>query len=231
LAVRRFLFSSPFPSLPFNIKVACNEASRPFAMPSRDAETVDISHTSDNNVDHEKPAVPEDKGAIGKLEYDETHGSTSFVEVTQLRQGLHQRHIQMIALAGTIGTGLFLGSGIAITRGGPVGALISYTVVGLAAACVCLATGEMGALVPLSGGINRYAETFVDPALAFAEGCNSIYGVLVGTPAEMVAAAVLVNYWSDISNAVVSNEVETADIRCLESDMFDSGSPSLASQS
>jgi amino acid transporter len=39
------------------------------------------------------------------------------------RRGLHQRHIQMIALAGTIGTGLFLGSGKAISRGGPLGAL------------------------------------------------------------------------------------------------------------
>jgi amino acid permease len=39
------------------------------------------------------------------------------------RRGLHQRHIQMIALAGTIGTGLFLGSGKAIARGGPLGAL------------------------------------------------------------------------------------------------------------
>lgn len=39
------------------------------------------------------------------------------------RRGLHQRHIQMIALAGTIGTGLFLSSGKAIARGGPLGAL------------------------------------------------------------------------------------------------------------
>ena len=39
------------------------------------------------------------------------------------RRGLHQRHIQMIALAGTIGTGLFLGSGKAIARGGPLGSL------------------------------------------------------------------------------------------------------------
>lgn len=39
------------------------------------------------------------------------------------RRGLGQRHIQMIALAGTIGTGLFLGSGKALARGGPLGAL------------------------------------------------------------------------------------------------------------
>lgn len=49
--------------------------------------------------------------------------AAEFMEVKDLKQGLQQRHIQMIALAGTIGTGLFLSSGNALATGGPLGAL------------------------------------------------------------------------------------------------------------
>lgn len=125
-----------------------------------------------------------------------------FAEVRTLRQGLHQRHIQMIALAGTIGTGLFLSSGRAIARSGPLGAFIGYLVMGGAAGTVVLAVGEMGALVPLNGGIVRYSEYFVDPALSFANGWNLVYSYLVSIPAEIVATAVLVEFWVTINNAV-----------------------------
>ncbi|RDW77706.1 amino acid transporter-like protein [Coleophoma cylindrospora] len=125
-----------------------------------------------------------------------------FEEVHVLKQGLHQRHIQMIALAGTIGTGLFLGSGRAITRSGPLGAFLGYSIVGLAVSSVVFAVGEMGALVPLNGGMVRYAEHFFDPALSFANGWNQVYSYMVSIPAEIVAAAVLVEFWTTINNAV-----------------------------
>jgi amino acid transporter len=125
-----------------------------------------------------------------------------FKEVHALKQGLHQRHIQMIAIAGTIGTGLFLGSGRAIERAGPLGALLGYSIMGLAASSVVFATGEMGALVPLNGGVVRYAEYFFDPAMSFANGWNQVYSYLVSIPAEIVAAAVLVEFWVTVNNAI-----------------------------
>ncbi|PBP18428.1 Amino acid/polyamine transporter I [Diplocarpon rosae] len=114
-----------------------------------------------------------------------------FSEHQELRQDLQMRHVQMIALAGTIGTGLFLSSGQAVAQSGPLGALLGYLVIGLTACSVTFANAEMGALVPLSGGSVRYAEHFVDPALAFANGWNLVYSCLVGLPAGLVAAAVL----------------------------------------
>lgn len=140
--------------------------------------------------DPESPVQPEDE-YVGDFE-----------EISALKQGLHQRHIQMIALAGTIGTGLFLSSGRAISRSGPLGAFLGYLVMGCAAGTVTLATGEMGTLVPLNGGIVRYAEYFVDPALSFANGYNVVYSYLVSIPAEIVAAAVLVQFWSDLNSAI-----------------------------
>jgi amino acid transporter len=123
-------------------------------------------------------------------------------EIRLVKQGLHQRHIQMIALAGTIGTGLFLSSGRAIARSGPLGALLGYAIVGVAGSTVVFAVGEMGALVPLNGGVVRYAMLFFDPALAFANGWNQVYSYLVSIPAELSAAAVIVEFWVTVNNAI-----------------------------
>ncbi|KAL1968142.1 hypothetical protein VTN77DRAFT_2273 [Rasamsonia byssochlamydoides] len=125
-----------------------------------------------------------------------------FNEKKDLRRGLEQRHIQMIALAGTIGTGLFLGSGRAIANGGPAGAFMGYTIVGILVSGVVISIAELSALVPLSGGIIRHAEYFVDPALSFAQGWNSVYSNLITIPAEIVAAAVIAEFWVTVNNAV-----------------------------
>lgn len=57
------------------------------------------------------------------------------------------------------------------------------------------------ALVPLSGAIIRHAEYFVDPALSFAQGWNSVYNYLISLPAELTAAAVIVSFWDDWTTA------------------------------
>ncbi|PWY87368.1 hypothetical protein BO70DRAFT_420934 [Aspergillus heteromorphus CBS 117.55] len=141
--------------------------------------------------------------------YTTSHGSEDLEaapghleEARVFQQGLHQRHIQMIALAGTIGTGLFLSSGRAIAHAGPLGAFLAYSLMGLAVSSVVFGVGEMGALVPLAGGVIRYAEIFVDPALSFANGWNQIYSYLVSIPSEIVAAAVVIEFWTTINNAI-----------------------------
>lgn len=108
----------------------------------------------------------------------------------------------MIALAGTIGTGLFLSSGRAIATSGPLGAFLGHSIVGLSVASVVFTIGEMGAVVPLNGGIVRYSEYFFDPALSFANGWNLVYSYLVSIPAEVTAAAVLIEFWVTINNAI-----------------------------
>ncbi|KAE9401153.1 hypothetical protein BT96DRAFT_992357 [Gymnopus androsaceus JB14] len=126
-----------------------------------------------------------------------------FVEEKDLRRGLKQRHIQMIAFAGTIGTGLFLGSGRALATGGPVGAFLGYLFTGFLVSGVVISIAEMTALVPLTGSAIRQAEYFVDPALSFAQGWNGIYTACVGFPAEITAGAILVEFWTtSVSNGV-----------------------------
>ncbi|KAK2589742.1 hypothetical protein QQS21_012581 [Conoideocrella luteorostrata] len=128
--------------------------------------------------------------------------NAAFEELAHSKRGLNQRHIQMIALAGTIGTGLFLATGKALANGGPLGMLLGYGIVGMLICAVVLSIAELSALVPLSGGIIRHAEWFVDPALSFAQGWNSVYANGILLPAEMVACTVIIDYWTHINHGV-----------------------------
>ena len=115
---------------------------------------------------------------------------SDFVTVTEdrdLRRGLHQRHLSLIAIAGAIvslaalyllyerlirlkGTGLFLGLGGSIQTAGPLGALLAYATIGLVVCAVQFALGEVTALLPVTGSFVRHAELLVDPAFGFAIG-------------------------------------------------------------
>lgn len=87
-----------------------------------------------------------------------------------LKRRLKQRHVQMIAIAGTIGTGLFLGSGEALHVAGPLGALIAYMLVGTVAYSSLCSVGEMTTFAPISGTFPHFAARWVDPAFGFAVG-------------------------------------------------------------
>lgn len=97
-------------------------------------------------------------------------------EERDLSRGLKQRHISLIALAGAIGTGLFLGLGGSIQTAGPLGALLGYMTIGLIVCCVQFALGEVTALLPVTGSFVRHAEFLVDPAMGFAIGWVSTPG-------------------------------------------------------
>jgi yeast amino acid transporter len=103
------------------------------------------------------------------LPQQEIHG-IEFSEESRLTRGLKARHITMIAIGGAIGTGLIIGTGVALSRAGPASMLISYSIVGLMVWIVMSALGEMAAWLPLSSGFTGYAARFCDPALGFALG-------------------------------------------------------------
>ncbi|KAK4998482.1 hypothetical protein LTR28_013669 [Elasticomyces elasticus] len=60
---------------------------------------------------------------------------------------------------------------------------------------------EISALVPLSGGIIGHADYFVDPAISSANGWNQVYSYMVSLPAEIVAAALSIEFWKTINSA------------------------------
>ncbi|KAJ1543950.1 hypothetical protein HK405_008959, partial [Cladochytrium tenue] len=73
-----------------------------------------------------------------------------------LARRLQARHLVMMSIGGTIGTGLFVASGLTVAVAGPVGALAAYGIVGVMVFFVVAALGEMSALIPVSGSFHDF---------------------------------------------------------------------------
>ncbi len=111
-----------------------------------------------------------------------------------LVRSLQSRHIQLIALGGTIGVGLFLGSAGAIHKAGP-GLLLSYAVGGLAIFFIMRALGELLAYRPVAGSFASYAEEFVGPFAGFVTGWSYWFMWVVTAMAELTAIGKYVQFW------------------------------------
>ncbi|KAF8522912.1 amino acid permease [Hysterangium stoloniferum] len=85
-----------------------------------------------------------------------------------LQRKLQNRHIQMIAIGGVIGTGLFLRTAQTLATGGPAGLFLGYLTFSSVCISVMLALGELVIFLPVPGGHITLAGRFVDPALSFA---------------------------------------------------------------
>ena len=113
----------------------------------------------------------------------------------ELKRTLQARHLNMIAIGGAIGTGLFFASGSAVSQSGPGGALFAYAVMGLLVYFLMTSLGEMATLLPISGSFEAYATRFVDPALGFALGWNYWFSWSITVAAELVAGGLIVRYF------------------------------------
>ncbi|KAK2733338.1 Amino-acid permease inda1 [Myotisia sp. PD_48] len=121
----------------------------------------------------------------------------------QLNQTLKSRHLHMIAIGGSIGAGLFVGSGAALTKGGPASLVIDFAIIGLMMFNVVYALGELAVLFPVSGGFYTYSARFIDPSWGFAMGWNYVFQWLVVLPLELTVASITLEYWKvDVSVAV-----------------------------
>lgn len=110
-------------------------------------------------------------------------------------RGLGSRQIQMIAIGGAIGTGLFLGAGTAISRSGP-SLILSYAVAGVAIFVIMRALGELLTYRPVSGSFAEYAREFLGPFAGYVTGWTYwLFWVVTGM-AETTAAAVYVRFWA-----------------------------------
>ncbi|KAL7626063.1 Basic amino-acid permease [Parahypoxylon ruwenzoriense] len=115
----------------------------------------------------------------------------------RLRRSLSPRQVQMIAIGGTIGTGLFLGTGKALATGGPASLLICYAIVGAIVFVTMLCLGEMAAFVPVAGSFCSFSARYVDDAWGFALTWNYWFNDAVSTAADLVALQLLLQYWTD----------------------------------
>ncbi|KEA53319.1 aromatic amino acid transporter [Mangrovibacter sp. MFB070] len=125
----------------------------------------------------------------GELLTEETSGHHQ-----ELHRGLKNRHIQLIALGGAIGTGLFLGIGPAIQMAGPA-VILGYALAGIIAFLIMRQLGEMVVAEPVSGSFAHFANKYWGPFAGFLSGWNYwVMFVLVGM-AELTAAGIYMQYW------------------------------------
>jgi len=115
----------------------------------------------------------------------------------ELKRELSNRHVQLIAIGGTIGTGLFLGSGRAIQLAGP-SIILAYLIMGTALFFVMRALGE---LMLSNAGYQSFtdiAEDYLGPRIAFVTGWTYWFCWIMTAMADVIAVGVYVQYWFDI---------------------------------
>ncbi len=111
-----------------------------------------------------------------------------------LAKGLTKAQVVMIGLGGAIGTGLFLGSGIAIHYAGPA-VILSYLIAGFAAVVMVLSLSEMAVMHPSAGSFGTYAETYLNPWAGFMVRYTYWMAQVIAIGGEAVAAGVYMTYW------------------------------------
>lgn len=115
--------------------------------------------------------------------------------MAKLKRHLSTRHMSMIALGGSLGTGIFLTSGSALFVAGPAGALLAYFVMGIMVYLLMTSLGEMSAYRPISGSFFQYASDYVSKPFGFAMGYNYWFNWAITIAVELIAAALLMSFW------------------------------------
>lgn len=115
-------------------------------------------------------------------------------ENNNLERGLTNRHIQLIALGGAIGTGLFLGIGPAAVLAGP-SVIIGYALAGIIAFFIMRQLGEMVVDEPVSGSFSHFAYKYWGKFPGFASGWNYWILYILVSMAELTAIGHYVHFW------------------------------------
>ncbi|OMP82721.1 putative proline-specific permease put4 [Diplodia seriata] len=123
-------------------------------------------------------------------------GDSRPIEQAGTKRNIKSRHAQMIAIGGSIGTGLFVGTGQALAIGGPGIVLLAYCLTAILVYGVVTAVIEVGAYLPLSGSSTAsFCSRFVSPSLGFALGWLYFYSFGIIVAYEITAAAIVIDYW------------------------------------
>ncbi|MBP2637247.1 MAG: amino acid permease-associated region [Firmicutes bacterium] len=115
-------------------------------------------------------------------------------EEQHFQRGLKNRHIQMIALGGAIGTGLFYGSASVVKMAGPA-ITLSYLIGGIVIFFIMRALGEMAVAHPVSGSFSQYAYQYWGDLPGFIAGWNYWFNYVVVGMAELSVIGTYINYW------------------------------------
>jgi len=147
------------------------------------------------------PIKPDDKNGIlsddrGSLS-DEANDFQAIDPHSGVKRGLKTRHVSMMALAGIIGPGLLIGSGGALSAGGPAALIIGFGVIGIIAFSIMQSLGELTTLYPSGGAFTDLGDRFVDKAFGVAVGWNYfiIWFCVLANEYNVISSVMV--FWSD----------------------------------
>jgi len=132
-----------------------------------------------------------------------------------LSKKLELRHVNMIALGGSIGTGIFLASGYSVFVGGPGGALLAYGLMALIVYFLMTSLAEMSVYKPSTGTFCDYSSAYVGKSFGFAMGYNYWLNWAITIAAEVAAASLIMHYWFPQVNGAIFCTVFFIAIVCL----------------
>ncbi|TQN68430.1 General amino acid permease AGP2 [Colletotrichum shisoi] len=127
----------------------------------------------------------------------DSYGSSVRHNSDGLQRRLDNRQIQLIAIGGTIGTGLFVTIGEGLVKSGPGSLLLAYTLYACVVALVNNSIAEMSTYMPVSGGFIRLAGVWVDDALGFMVGWNYFLYEALLIPFEITALNLVCSFWNE----------------------------------
>lgn len=143
-------------------------------------------------------------GLLRKLMYEEKNcvhkqkiNTTRPIHKGEFRRALKDRHVQLIALGGVIGSGYFLGTGEVVHLVGPA-VFLAYLFGGLIVYLTMTCMGELAVAIPISGSFINYTADFISPSLACGVGWSYWISWVAYIPAECVAGGIIMQHFTGI---------------------------------
>jgi amino acid transporter len=152
---------------------------------------VDVYATAKGDMVTEKSKENKDY-----LAFDVESQGEGSVHETEVKRGLKARHVAMIALGGTIGTGLFVGTSTPIKLAGPVNTLIAYLFFGAMAYSVTQSLGEMATHTPIAGSFCTFNTKYISKATGFATNWCYWFSWAITFAIELFAVGQVIEYWT-----------------------------------
>lgn len=157
------------------------------------------NHHWTNDEDARRGDEIDDDDEIDNVNYEdeeEYEAVKGKVHDTQVKRELKPRHLGMIALGGTIGTGLFVGISEPLSQSGPVGCLIAYLFMGSVVYFVTQSLGEMATFIPVTSSITVFSKRFLSPAFGVSNGYLYWFNWAITFATELSVMGQIIQYWT-----------------------------------
>ncbi|CAK9440200.1 uncharacterized protein LODBEIA_P43000 [Lodderomyces beijingensis] len=128
---------------------------------------------------------------------DDVYSEPDAGSVAEVQRGLKARHVALLTIGGTIGTGLFISTGRMLADSGPVLSLISFAFMTTISLSVTQSLGEMATLIPLSGSFAQFVTRWVSRSLGAANGYMYWFSWAITYALELSIVGQVVEFWTD----------------------------------